>query len=158
MRIMTAAQLRQVVSADAFLARAIEEFIDRRVKRFGAGSDPDWEHEHERDYLLSEVCMSVYCREVLGFCNEVWERPPAPEIPDPLKLLYAHRPRTGPSGLRAGRSFASFISSFRKPIGPPIRSTTWPRRRAGPIPFAVNSPVHRRACQPGAERVERCHA
>jgi len=92
MRIMTAAQLRQVVSADAFLARAIEEFIDRRVKRFGAGSDPDWEHEHERDYLLSEVCMSVYCREVLGFCNEVWERPPAPEIPDPLKLLYAHRP------------------------------------------------------------------
>ena len=61
-------------------------------------------------------------------------------------------------GLRAGRSFASFISSFRKPIGPPIRSTTWPRRRAGPIPLAVNSPVHRRACQPGAERVERCHA
>lgn len=87
-----ALQLRQAVSADAFLAGAIEEFIDRRVKRFGSGSEPGREREHERDYLLSEVCMSVYCTEVLGLCNEVWERPPAPNIPDPLKLLYAHRP------------------------------------------------------------------
>lgn len=87
-----APRLRQAVSADGFLAGAIEEFIDRRVTRFGSGSSPDRERAHERDYLLSEVCMSVYCTEVLGFCNEVWERPPAPDIPDPLKLLYAHRP------------------------------------------------------------------
>lgn len=86
-----APRLRQAVSADAFLAGVIEEFIDRRVKRFGSGSEPEREREHERDYLLSEVCMSVYCTEVLGLRNEVWGRPPAPEIPDPLKLLYAHR-------------------------------------------------------------------
>jgi tRNA-dependent cyclodipeptide synthase len=87
-----ASRLRQAVLADDFLAQAIEDFIDRRVKRFGAGSDPDREREYERDYLLSEVCMSVYCTEVLGFCNEVWERPPPPDIPDPLRLLYQHRP------------------------------------------------------------------
>jgi hypothetical protein len=88
-----ASRLRGAVLTDVFLAQAIEEFIDRRVKRFGLGSDPDREREYERDYLLSEVCMSVYCTEILGFCNEVWERPPAPDIPDPLKLLYEHRPQ-----------------------------------------------------------------
>jgi len=35
--------------------------------------------------------MSVYCTEVLGYWMEVWERPPAPDVPDPLKLLYADR-------------------------------------------------------------------
>jgi tRNA-dependent cyclodipeptide synthase len=87
-----ASRLRGAVLTDDFLAPAIEEFIDRRVKRFGLGSDPYREREYERDYLLSEVCMSVYCTEVLGFCNEVWERPPPLDIPDPLKLLYEHRP------------------------------------------------------------------
>ncbi len=87
-----ASRLREAVLADDFLAQAIEEFIDRRVKRFGLGSDPAREREYERDYLLSEVCMSVYCTEILGFSNEVWERPPPPDIPDPLKLLYEHRP------------------------------------------------------------------
>jgi hypothetical protein len=87
-----ASRLREAVLADDFLAQAVEEFIDRRVTRFGLGGDPDREREYERDYLLSEVSMSVYCTEVLGFCNEVWERPPAPDVPDPIKILYEHRP------------------------------------------------------------------
>jgi hypothetical protein len=32
--------------------------------------------------------MSVFCTEVMDFWMEVWERPPAPDVPDPLKLLY----------------------------------------------------------------------
>jgi hypothetical protein len=85
-------QLRDAVLADDLLAGAIEEFVERRVARFGLGSAPDQERDHEREYLLSEVCMSVYCTEMLGYSREVWERPPTPDISDPLKLLYDERP------------------------------------------------------------------
>ena len=87
-----AGRLRTEVMADPLLASAIEKFVERRVERFGLGSAPEREREYEREYLLSEVCMSVFCTEVLGYWSEVWERPPAPEIPDPLKLLYDERP------------------------------------------------------------------
>jgi hypothetical protein len=46
------------------------------------------ERHYEREYLLSEVCMSVFCTELLGYWVEIWE---AADIPDPLKLLYEHR-------------------------------------------------------------------
>ena len=84
--------LRQQILDDDLLARTIDEFIIRRVTRFGLGSAPEQERDHEREYLLSEVCMSVFCTEVLGFSNEVWERPPAPGVADPLKALYQKRP------------------------------------------------------------------
>jgi hypothetical protein len=84
--------LRQQILADDLLARAIEEFVSRRVARFAVGSAPERERDHEREYLLSEVCMSVFCTEVLGFSNEIWERPPAPGTADPLKVLYQNRP------------------------------------------------------------------
>jgi hypothetical protein len=87
-----APRLRNAVLADGLLARAIEEFVEGRVERYGLGSAPERERDYEREYLLSEVCMSVFCTEVLGFSTEVWERPPAPDVPDPLKLLYDNRP------------------------------------------------------------------
>ena len=87
-----AKRLRGAILADDLLADAINEFVERRVARFGLGSAPDQEREYEREYLLSEVCMSVYCTEILGYSCEVWERPPTPDIPDPLKLLYDERP------------------------------------------------------------------
>ena len=87
-----AGRLREEVLKDDILAAKIDEFVIGRVARFGLGSAPDRERSYERDYLLSELCMSVFCTEVLGFCNEVWERPPAADIPDPLKILYKDRP------------------------------------------------------------------
>jgi tRNA-dependent cyclodipeptide synthase len=87
-----AGRLRQEILDDELLAGEIDEFVTRRVTRYGLGSAPEQERDYEREYLLSEVCMSVYCTEVLGFCSEVWERPPAAAVPDPLKLLYRHRP------------------------------------------------------------------
>lgn len=87
-----AKRLRGAILTDDLLASAINEFVERRVARFGLGSAPDQEREYEREYLLSEVCMSVYCTEMLGYSREVWERPPTPDIPDPLKLLYDERP------------------------------------------------------------------
>jgi hypothetical protein len=84
--------LRGSVLADQMLSGTIEEFVERRVRRFGLGNSPDRERQYEREYLLSEVCMSVFCTEVLGFWIEVWERPPA-EMPDPLRLLYDSRPQ-----------------------------------------------------------------
>jgi hypothetical protein len=85
-------RLREKVQADRMLSDAIDEFVERRVTRFGLGSAPERERDYEREYLLSEVCMSVFCTEALGFSTEVWERPPQPEVPDPLKLLYGQRP------------------------------------------------------------------
>jgi tRNA-dependent cyclodipeptide synthase len=86
-----AQHLQQAVLADQMLAEAIQAFVERRVERYGLGASPERERDYEREYLLSEVSMSVYCTEVLGFSNEVWERPPQADVPDPLKLLYDAR-------------------------------------------------------------------
>lgn len=86
-----ASRLRKEVLGDDILAATIDEFAGQRVARFGLGAAPDRERGYEREYLLSEVCMSVYCTEVLEYRMEVWERPPAPGVPDPLKLLYDDR-------------------------------------------------------------------
>ncbi|MGZ9092214.1 MAG: hypothetical protein ACXW3T_11675 [Rhodoplanes sp.] len=86
-----ASRLQKDVLADDMLAAAIEQFVSGRVDRFGLGAAPDRERGYEREYLLSEACMSVYCTEMLRYCTEVWERPPARDVPDPLKLLYDER-------------------------------------------------------------------
>jgi hypothetical protein len=87
-----AGRMRREFLAEKMLRSALEEFVERRVGRFGLGSRPDEERDYEREFLLSEVCMSVFCTEVLGNRVEIWESAPAPDIPDPLKLLYNKRP------------------------------------------------------------------
>ena len=87
-----ASRLRDQVLANRILSEAIDGFVDRRVSRFGLGSAPEQERRYEQEYLVSEICMSVYCTEMLEFRTEVWERPPAPDVPDPLKLLYRECP------------------------------------------------------------------
>jgi hypothetical protein len=82
------ARMRSVFLSEKTLASELRKFVKLRVDRFGLGAEPDREADFEREYLLSEVCMSVFCTEVLGYCHEIWERPPAPQIPDPVKLLY----------------------------------------------------------------------
>jgi len=74
------------------LLRAVEDFAARRVEKFGLGQSVEKERNFELEYLLSEVCMSVYCTEVLGYWEEIWERPPPGDVPDPLKLLYTDHP------------------------------------------------------------------
>jgi hypothetical protein len=101
-----AKRMRERFLADELLSATLEEFVSRRVNRFGLGSSAKNELGYEREYLLSEVCMSVFCTEVLGYWQEVWERSPAPEVPDPIKLLYNERPQavvcaTGQSTRRA---------------------------------------------------------
>lgn len=83
--------LRGEVLADPVLSSAIERFTIKHVNRFGAGSAPGLEQGYEREYLLSEVCMSIFCTEMMGFWTEVWERPPPPDMPDPLGLIYNGR-------------------------------------------------------------------
>lgn len=74
-------RLRQAVLNDNVLSCKIDEFVIRRVTRFGLGAAPERERDYEREYIISELCMSIFCTEVLGFSNEVWERPPAADIP-----------------------------------------------------------------------------
>jgi len=85
--------LREKVLGDQQLSDALEELADRRVKRFGLRSSPEKELGYEREYLLSEVCMSVFCTEILGYRQEIWERPVAPGVPDPIRLLYNEHPQ-----------------------------------------------------------------
>lgn len=66
-----ASRLQKDVLADDMLAAAIEQFVSGRVDRFGLGAAPDRERGYEREYLLSEACMSVYCTEMLRYCTEV---------------------------------------------------------------------------------------
>lgn len=84
-------RLQKAVLSDRMLAESIHEFVERRVSRFGPGSSPERERGYEKEYILSEVAMSVFCSEILGFSNEVWERPPQANTPDPLKLIYSQR-------------------------------------------------------------------
>ena len=84
-------RLQHGVLNDQMLSNAIEAFVERRVTRYGLGAFPEKERDYEREYLLSEVSMSVFCTERLGFSTEVWERPPLADAPDPLKLLYRER-------------------------------------------------------------------
>ena len=85
-------RIREGFLGEGLLADALEKFVVKRVVRFGLGGSPAREREHEREYLLSEVSMSVYCTEVLGYSHEIWERRPANDLPDPIKLLYDERP------------------------------------------------------------------
>ena len=66
-----AQRLQHAVLADQMLAETIQAFVERRVERYGLGELPERERDYEREYLLSEVSMSVFCTEVLGFSHEV---------------------------------------------------------------------------------------
>jgi hypothetical protein len=83
-----AIRLRKEIEGDTILSPVIEQFVTGRVDRFGLGAAPARERDHEREYIFGEICMSVFCTEMLEYWTEVWERPPASDVPDPLKLLY----------------------------------------------------------------------
>jgi hypothetical protein len=85
-------RLRAELSSNAAFMASLEAFVKLRVDRFGLGSDHAKEAEFEREYLLSEVSMSMFCTEVLGLSDEIWEKPISPGVPDPLGLIYSdHR-------------------------------------------------------------------
>ena len=83
-------QLREAILSVEHLSQEINSFIMKRIERFGLGASLKKEYLYEQDYILSEICMSTYCIEVLGYHTEVWERPLKEDAPDPLKILYAH--------------------------------------------------------------------
>jgi tRNA-dependent cyclodipeptide synthase len=86
-----AQRLQHAILSDQLLTETIQAFVERRVGRYGLGASPEREQGYELEYLLSEVSMSVFCTEMLGFPDEVWERPPPADVPDPLKWLYGKR-------------------------------------------------------------------
>lgn len=84
-------RLQHAILSDQMLAVAIQGFVERAVRRYDQGSLPERARDHEREYILSEASMRIFCTEVLGFSTEVWERPPQPDAPDPLTPIYAQR-------------------------------------------------------------------
>ena len=83
-----ASRLTPEVMNNDELAYYINSFVESRVERFGLGASPAKERAYELEYLLSEICMSVFCTEMLGYAREIWERPPPEGSPDPLRILY----------------------------------------------------------------------
>ena len=81
-------RLQAAICANPGMSEQIDRFVGNRIDRFGDKANPERAAEAEREYLLSEVTMSVFGTERLGYAVEIWERPPAPDIPDPLKILY----------------------------------------------------------------------
>ena len=70
----------------------VDGFVRARLARFAPGDAGAREVAAETDYILGEISMSVYCTEVLGYHTEVWEKPLAPDAPDPLGVLYGRHP------------------------------------------------------------------
>jgi hypothetical protein len=85
-----ARNMRALAMGNGDVWAALQRFAQQRVAAHGAGVHPDRELTLEMDYLLSEICMSVFCTELLGYRCEVRERPLQPGIPDPVHLLYTH--------------------------------------------------------------------
>jgi hypothetical protein len=81
--------IRAELSANEVLVSSLDKFVKLRVDRFGMKRDPQKEAEFEREYLLSEVSMSMFCTEVLNFSNEIWEKPVSQGVPDPIGLIYS---------------------------------------------------------------------
>lgn len=81
-------KLQAAITSNAEMRGQIEAFVSTRIERFGDKANPERAADAEREYLFSEVTMSVFATEILGYTAEVWERPQAPEIADPLKVLY----------------------------------------------------------------------
>lgn len=84
------ARLWEILTIDPELQAQSMRFVEGRVERFGMKKD-DKEREWQTEYLLGEMAMSIYCTEVLGYANEVWERPLGPDEPDPIGAAYAHQ-------------------------------------------------------------------
>ncbi|HTO78315.1 MAG TPA: hypothetical protein VMJ31_00910, partial [Methylocystis sp.] len=84
-------RMREEILGDEELFSYINRFVKCRVQRFGLGADQNKECGYEQEYLLSEMCMSVFCTEILGYTKEIWERRPPKNAPDPLKILYQSR-------------------------------------------------------------------
>ena len=107
--------------APDFMA-VIERFVDGRVARFGMGADPERERRAEFDYIIGELSMSVYCTEVLGYWNEIWERPLEAGAIDPLGIVYRDFPdivTTACQRSRTRRRLSFLYDAPRKPLGVP---------------------------------------
>ncbi len=80
------------VTAHAGMSIEIDKFVAARTERFGLGANREEENQAELRYLISEVTMSMYATEILGYTTEIWEKPPARDVPDPLRVLYEQYP------------------------------------------------------------------
>ena len=82
--------LKKTVQQDGDLRNIVDKFVTLHVKKFRWKVDKravKW----EKLYLLSEITMSIYTTEILGYPRELWETAPDPEFPDPIGYLYKNR-------------------------------------------------------------------
>ncbi len=70
----------------------VDRFVRSRIDRYAQGEAGERQYNAETRYILGEISMSVYCTEILGYRSEIWEKPLAPDAPDPLGILYSRHP------------------------------------------------------------------
>lgn len=83
-------RVRETADADAGLSAIIECFVEYNVERFGWSRTANT-RGLERAYLCSEITMTVYMCEFLGFGTHMWESSPSVSRPDPIAYLYDQR-------------------------------------------------------------------
>lgn len=68
-----------------------EKFIEENLIRMINRIDDD-KKDLERDYLFSEIAMSIYLTEFCGFTDEIWEKKQLDSLQDPIEVLYQEEP------------------------------------------------------------------
>ncbi|MCZ6834848.1 MAG: hypothetical protein O7G85_03660 [Planctomycetota bacterium] len=90
------------------LSREVDRFVETSLLKFGG---PDSSSTLERNYLLSEMAMTMFIAEFKSCRLHLWERLPTQPDPDPIGLMYRDhldfvRLITGKD--RVGRCVSSF--------------------------------------------------
>lgn len=86
-----AEQVSAVVATDEQLNSLVAKFVNHNVERLGWTLSAET-RGLERSYLCSEITMTVYTCEILGFGTHIWEVAPPTSEPDPIEFLYSVRP------------------------------------------------------------------
>lgn len=96
-----------------FLSHYSNMFIVNNLKKMTSLITDD-KFRLEYDYLFSEIAMSIYMTEFLGYTNEVWEKPQDLTLPDPINVLYSNEKETLYSILKKESSFRvqSYLSEI----------------------------------------------
>ncbi len=63
-------------------------FILNNLKILTNNNITEYKKQLEHDYLFSEIAMSIYLTEYCGYTDEIWERAPKTNLPDPIDILY----------------------------------------------------------------------
>lgn len=82
--------VKNEIKTDSDLEIIVEQFIKYNLHKFGVNKNSE-SKIYERLYIHSEIAMSIFITEVLGYPTELWDKLPEINSPDPLKYLFENK-------------------------------------------------------------------